>query len=181
MNNKNNLEGISDFFYKITSNYLDSLKNHWTSSGFTTLLVEKTNELNIDTLVVNFGTNTQPLNITFTFIPLTDSDIGVDTVFLQVYALLSCKPRVENINELEKTLHFLNNQLPIGFLGISNSNEVVLKTIQGISTINYDLDINPLEKIRELFEIIISIFTPHISDICSGKKTFKQLAFELNN
>lgn len=179
--NNNNLEGISDFFYKITSNYLDILKDYWTSAGYTTLLVEKTNELAIDTLVVNFGTDTQPLNITFTFIPLPDSDIGSDTVLLQIYALLSCKPQIENMNELEKTLHFLNNQLPVGSLGISKSNEVILKTIQGISTANYDLDVTPLEKIRELFEIIISIFTPHISDICNGKKTFKQLAFELNN
>ena len=181
MNTENNLECVSDFFYKITSNFLDILKNHWTNYGFIALLIERTPNVPIDTLVVNFRTDSNPMNLTFTFLPLPDEDMEIDTVFLQVYTLLSSKPQVETMNELEKALHFLNNQLPVGFFGISNSNEITFRSVQGISTSNYDFDINPIDKIRELFEMIISIFTPPISDICSGKKTFKQLAFELSN
>lgn len=181
MNSGKNLKGLSDLFYNLTFDFLDILKKYWTNCGYTTLLVERTPDICIDTLVVNFGTNSNPLNLTFTFIPIPDENIGIDTVFLQIYTILSSKPQVTTMSELEKTLNFLNNKLPIGSFGISNSNKIILKSVQGISTVNKGVDVNLLNKIVELFEMIVSIFTTHISDICNKKKTFKQIAFELSN
>lgn len=182
MNTKNDFDQISDFFHKVTLNYLKQLKDSFDLSSYENLLLEKSNsDVAADTLVVNFGSNGNPLAISFTFIPIPDSEIHIDTVLLQIYSILPSKPKIETLSELEKSLNFINNQLPIGHLGISNGNKITLKSIQALSTNNYDMDINLFQRITDLFQMIISIFNPSIDDVCRGNKTFKQLAYELSN
>lgn len=179
---ENDFDQIPDFFYKVTLNYLNDLKEYFHLSGYETLLLERaTSSVSADTLVVNFGNSANPLAISFTFIPIPASEIGIDTVFLQIYSVLPSKPNVETLNQLEKSLNFINNQLPVGHLGISNANEITLRSIQALSTNNYNIDTTVFNKITDLFQMIISVFSPSIDDVCRGNKTFKQLAYELSN
>ena len=182
MNNENNnLDEIPEFFYNVTLNFLNILKAHFDTMNYESLLLEKGTQVGSDTLVVNLGTAISPLAISFTFVPIPAKEIGIDTVFLQIYSLMPSKPQVNTMPELEKSLHFLNNQLLVGHLGLSNGNEITLRTIQALPTNNYDLDVAPFDRILDLFQMAISIFTPYIDDVCRGKKTFKQIAFELSN
>lgn len=176
-----NLNEIPDFFYNVTLNFLNILKTHFDSMNHETLLLERGKQVDSDTLVVNLGTAMSPMAVSFTFIPIPAKEIGIDTVFLQIYSVMPSKPQINTMSELEKSLHFINNQLLVGHLGISNSNEITLRTIQALPTNNYDLDPAPFEKITDLFQMAISIFTPCIDDVCRGKKSFKQIAFELSN
>lgn len=180
MNNENKLEGVSDFFYNFSFNFLKKLEEYWNDCGFKPIFVERSNEIPIDTLVINFGTEHNPINLSFTFIPIPSENEIIDSVLLQIYTVLDVKPSIDILNQLEKSILFLNNQLPIGQLGISNGNEVTLRTIQSISTNTYDFDTAPIENIVDLFQMIISIYTSDLADICTGKKTFKQLAYELH-
>jgi len=181
MNNENDFDEIPDFFYKVTLNYLNILKDHFSQFGYQSLLLEKGEKAATDTLAVNFGNETNPMVFSFTFIPIPATEIGFDTAFLQIYAVLPSKPQLNTMKDLEKSLHFINNQLPVGHLGISNGNEIILRSVQVLSTNNYDLETNIFDKVTDLFQMVISVFNPHIDDICRGVKTFKQLAFELSN
>ena len=179
--NNNDFDKIPDFFYNITLNYLNILDKHFSMSGYETLLLKRGKDVGADTLVVNFGDESNPMVFSFTFIPIAAEEMGLDTVLLQVYAVLPSKPQMNTMSVLEKSLNFINNQLPVGFLSINNNNDIILRTVQAVSTNSYDLETNIFDKIAELFQITISIYNPHIDDICRGKKTFKQLAFELSN
>lgn len=181
MNNDNNFDEIPDFFYKVTLNYLNILKDHFSQLGYQLLLLEKSDKVATDTLAVNFGNETNPMVFSFTFIPIPATEIGFDTAFLQIYSTLPSKPKIDTMSDLEKSINFINNQLPVGHLGISNGNEIILRSVQGVSTNNYDLETNIFDKITDLFQMIISVFNPYLDDVCRGKKTFKQLAFELSN
>lgn len=177
----NNSNKNLDFFNTVTSNYLNILKEHFSRLNNEVLLLEKGNKVAIDTLVVNFGFKSAPMVISFTFIPIHSEDLGMDTVFLQLYSVLPSSPEAHTMSEIEKSINFINNQLPIGHLSISNANEIVLRSVQAISTNNYDLDPNVFVKVTDLFQMIISVFNPDIDAICKGDKSFKQLAFELSN
>lgn len=52
--------------------------------------------------------------------------------------------------------------------------------MQSIPIKENQMSLEPIDRVIEFFEMIISIYSPYLADICSGKITFKEFAFKLS-
>lgn len=179
MNSEDRLEGVPEFYYTVSKAFLKQLEEYFKESNYIAVLIERSEESPLDTLAVNFGDADNPISITFTFVPIPEDNYAIDSILLQIYTILPMRPRIEIINELEKALLFINNQIPVGHFGISNGNEITLRTVQNIPVGDYEIDAVPIDRIIDFFEMILSIYSPYLTQICTGALTFKEFVFSL--
>lgn len=159
---------------------LDYLKRYMEELGLESKLVERSEEVPLNTLLTALKKDYKgrERSMNFSYIPLLEEEFEYINL-LQLYAPLPCDLNLEYKSSLERFLLTVNGQAAIGHFNLKKNNEIFLRYVH-ITSQDELINQNEIKETVMLFIYMQEIFGESIEDVASGKKDLQTALRELS-
>lgn len=149
---------------------LDLIKRYMDGAGMETILVEKNEELPLNTLLAPIEKDDRGRDrvVSFTYLPASEEDLEHISL-LQIYSIVPCDFSPENKKNLESLLHTINGRMAVGHFSLKEDDEVYCRYVYAAPKSR----LPEREEITEtamLFIYMLDMFGGLISSVAGGEK-----------